>query len=633
MAAVEANHKFHVALRNQINYNKSWCWATTKDGRACWHAYLLTLPGHRRFPVRNTGVDLGAQMSYTKQNAAVAKNRRIDEAIRRANAIPTLPLCVSDAAKAIRTAVLSVGLFGVEGNVPAHDKLHELRLAIAYALTGFDTRKKGQHSGNACSTLTDFIVDPTFECCKLVFKNIAYWAKKDRALALTAWDLACCYQRASDAHQPMRRLNGPGQALWTVCQVLGWKLLPDLTLTDTRGISYKIAFLSSSEIVDILIAAWPDVVLAQLLKRKTFQNLDSFHPSRTGIALRKCHKGHRKTLTGLLLGTHSSVEQRKHWQSASQLLCPLCKLGEDTVMHTVIHCPELVNEREKWAGMLQGLPLDDELLFCFPSVPATQWDDEIAMILWDLSLPQPSFGAGCIGERFCYTDGSCDVLHDCSHPVAAWSIVLDAAATMQERALLGQLALSDVQSVASRFSVLPLLGNVTLVLVPEALGSIPFLSYFGLRHNSGRLSDNCKKKKFKWWVGGYGLLPCALCIRLKQTHPVALPPVSTNVVEPIPVPEAPGLQSKPHSIVRKSIALSDVMLTVFVRTRVCCHLLHVGVSTVRSAKGEIKMNSSACLLGNPGKRQYSWGERHRGGQKNPQENGNGQRPGYMHKVD
>ena len=51
--------------------------------------------------------------------------------------------------------------------------------------------------------------------------------------------------------------------------------------------------------------------------------------------------------------------------------------------------------------------------------------------------------------------------------------------------------------------------------------------------------------------------------------------------------EAPGLQSKPHSIVRKSIALSDVMLTVFVRTRVCCHLLHVGVSTVRSAKGEI----------------------------------------------
>ena len=429
VAAVEANHKFHVALRNQINYNKSWCWATTKDGRACWHAYLLTLPEHRRFPVRNTGVDLGAQMSYTKQNAAVAKNRRIDEAIRRANAIPTLPLCVSDAAKAIRTAVLSVGLFGVEGNVPAHDKLHELRLAIAYALTGFDTRKKGQHSGNAwvaCSTLTDFIVDPTFECCKLVFKNIAYWAKKDRALALTAWDLACCYQRASDAHQPMRRLNGPGQALWTVCQVLGWKLLPDLTLTD---------------------------------KRKTFQNLDSFHPSRTGIALRKCHKGHRKTLTGLLLGTHSSVEQRKHWQSASQLLCPLCKLGEDTVMHTVIHCPELVNEREKWAGMLQGLPLDDELLFCFPSVPATQWDDEIAMILWDLSLPQPSFGAGCIGERFCYTDGSCDVLHECSHPVAAWSIVLDAAATMQERALLGQLALSDVQTVASRFSVLQC-GNV-----------------------------------------------------------------------------------------------------------------------------------------------------------------------------
>ena len=59
-----------------------------------------------------------------------------------------------------------------------------------------------------------------------------------------------------------------------------------------------------------------------------------------------------KTLTGLLLGTHSSVEQRKHWQSASQLLCPLCKLGEDTVTHTVIHCPELATEREKWAGVL-----------------------------------------------------------------------------------------------------------------------------------------------------------------------------------------------------------------------------------------------------------------------------------------
>ena len=98
VAAVEANHKFHVALRNQINYNKSWCWATTKEGTANWHTFLLTLPVHRRFPVRNDGVDLGAQMSYTKKNAATVKNRRIDEAIRRANAIPTLPLCVSDAA-------------------------------------------------------------------------------------------------------------------------------------------------------------------------------------------------------------------------------------------------------------------------------------------------------------------------------------------------------------------------------------------------------------------------------------------------------------------------------------------------------------------------------------------------------
>ena len=49
---------------------------------------------------------------------------------------------------------------------------------------------------------------------------------------------------------------------------------------------------------------------------------------------------------------------------------------------------------------------------------------------------------------------------------------------------------------------LPLLGNVTFDLVPEALGSSPFLSYPGLRHNSGRLSDNCKKKSSSGgWVG------------------------------------------------------------------------------------------------------------------------------------
>ena len=116
VAAVEANRKFHVAMRNQINYSKSWCWATTKEGRASWHAFLLTLPVNCRFPVKNEGVYLGAQMSYTKRNAAISKNKRIDEAIRRANAIPTLPLCVADAAKTVRSAVLLVGLFGVEGN-------------------------------------------------------------------------------------------------------------------------------------------------------------------------------------------------------------------------------------------------------------------------------------------------------------------------------------------------------------------------------------------------------------------------------------------------------------------------------------------------------------------------------------
>ena len=61
----------------------------------------------------------------------------------------------------------------------------------------------------------------------------------------------------------------PDQALWTVCQVRSF--------VHSRGI-----FLSSSEIIDILVAAWPNVVLAQLLKRKTYLNLDSFHPQRTG---------------------------------------------------------------------------------------------------------------------------------------------------------------------------------------------------------------------------------------------------------------------------------------------------------------------------------------------------------------
>lgn len=203
--------------------------------------------------------------------------------------------------------MLSVGLYGVEGNFPAHDKLHELRLAIA-------SRKKGQRSCNAwvaCSTLADFIVDPTFECSKHVFKNILFWATKDRALASVAWDLASGYQRACDANQPLRRLNGPGHALRATCQVLGWKLQSDLKFTDTRGICYTLTTLSNSEIVGILAAAWPNVVLTQLHKRKTFLNLDSYHPQRTGSVLRRCHKGHRKTLTGMLLGTHSSLEQRK----------------------------------------------------------------------------------------------------------------------------------------------------------------------------------------------------------------------------------------------------------------------------------------------------------------------------------
>ena len=49
------------------------------------------------------------------------------------------------------------------------------------------------------------------------------------------------------------------------------------------------------------------------------------------------------------------------------------------------------------------------------------------------------------------------------------------------------------------------------------------------------------------------------------------------------------------------------------------------VKTVNSSAWETQ--ASGNILGEPCE------ERHRGGQKNPQENGNGQRPGYMHKVD
>ena len=80
-------------------------------------------------------------------------------------------------------------------------------------------------------------------------------------------------------------------------------------------------------------------------------------------------------------------------------------------------------------------------------------------MLWDLRLPTPAFTADSIGDRFCFTDGSCDVLHTCTHPVAAWSIVLEAAVTPAERATLGHLEVTDAQSVASRYAVLQC-GNV-----------------------------------------------------------------------------------------------------------------------------------------------------------------------------
>ena len=275
--AADANQLFHTAWRQNISYSKSWSWATSKSGRVAWEAYNIGQPRDKQFSIKNSGIDLGTVANYTGFRYTENQDARITEGTRRAFTLSRFPLSAENTVKSIHASILPHALHGCEGLFPSLKKLSHLRTAFTACLID---NKSCANPWMACACMTSRICDPLFYVATCILRLRRKMIGTHPDVAHMVWENALHLKEHFSSHARAHR-PGPASALSRLTELLHCTMKPNGVLVNPDGITLDLCQVSKPDITDFLLTTWSHVVTIEILKRKTWQEIDTVDVART----------------------------------------------------------------------------------------------------------------------------------------------------------------------------------------------------------------------------------------------------------------------------------------------------------------------------------------------------------------
>ena len=429
--AMQRTLRFVHSIRMNIDFGKSWAWATNRDfKRSLPNLELLFPSGDIKIHIVEDAKELGVRVKYNKRIKLGPIKERFEDGRKSLFKIHWVPTSC-DMKASLVYAVWQKILYGLEAIGIGQSHFEKLRRSATTALIG---NHKQASSWLACCFLHRKILDPQFfALCEMLclFRQLCAIEPEDASSILMI--------AVANIDSPTKQSWGPGTAMAVYLHRCGLTIDHNGCVEGRYQHKINVTEASCPEIKKFLELQWQYFVHSQIVHRKGASESFLFHRDIMVDVLRHFPEG---DLKGLFLnitgGFQSGASKSMCYQDASEL-CPFCN-EPDTKDHRLLTCKNFQKVRMRHQGALKVLSED------FPSwiwLPIA-YEHNDAPFLRTVMQNKPhisqnnpaQWGFPQSGVIHVYTDGSCVNSNDRDSRRAGFSVVVDLAENDDERAVL-----------------------------------------------------------------------------------------------------------------------------------------------------------------------------------------------------
>ena len=402
------------SLRLQIDFAKSWHWATTKSFREGCNDFQHLFPNEQdKVTIRTSVKDLGERVSYNKSVSLGFIKDKFQEAIQRIRRLSHLPISLQEKMHKAQMAAWSVATYSADTTFVGPRHFHELRQAILHLVVG---SKQGASPWLCCLNISSYLHDPLLHVVCNIVRTLGRLGRCQPTLAHDIVEQASAYNG--------RRPFGPASTFKRYLDIIGWDIDINGTLTGPDHYQCNVFSDSTRDCVSCLRQAWP-LFMIQQINRKGIGDFN-IHPSITRDVFQSYSNEDQLLLTHNLLGAFQSDKQKAIWADDCTGLCSLCN-NEDTKKHRILECPKFEHVRKlhnEAVKILTAIRPEWIHVPCARQHPDVMIHRGLLQHLHNSHLNQPPDVTNMSRVKF-YTDGGCRHPTDPMARVASWSVVME----------------------------------------------------------------------------------------------------------------------------------------------------------------------------------------------------------------
>ena len=402
------------SLKLQIDFKKSWHWATTKSFRDGCDNFKFLFPNETgKVTIRTCVKDLGERVSYNKSVSLGFIKEKFQEAVQRIRRLRHIPTSLSNKMHKAQTAAWTVATYSADTTFVGPRHFHELRQAILHLVVG---SKQGASPWLCCMNVSSYLQDPLLHVICTIVRTLGRLSRCQPLLAKGIVETAASYTGT--------RPYGPATTFKRYLELIDWTVESDGTMIGPDHYRCNLFIDSTKDCVACLRQAWPLFVIQQINRKGIGDH--HLHPTITRDVFQSFSNEEQLLLTHNLLGAFQSDKQKALWADDGPGVCKLCG-GEDTKYHRVLECPEfdvIRSQHNEAIHILKNCRPEWVHIPCARQHPDALVHRALLQHLHITQTNNPPDLENISHVKF-YTDGGCLYPTDPMARLASWSVVME----------------------------------------------------------------------------------------------------------------------------------------------------------------------------------------------------------------
>ena len=431
-----SSQQFCQTLSLPIDWKKSYSWATSHDLRNWLDRHAADfLPPATKLQRVMQAKDLGVVFRYGR-GASLAKGEpRLQEGLRRIDALSRQPRPVSNKAFLLQGAIWPQCFYAQEGRALSQRQVATFRSKAAKALAPCG---HSQSPFLALACVSRSVQDPE------VFLLIQALSALHRAFRVQPQTAQKVLEGACLALTSGEKVVGPATAMACLLHRNGWSLSEEGVCKGPGCTEISLRYCGRKSITRAVLTSWATDLHHQVNHRNGLSQLGAIDFRATQHAVAQTPAEFHVVAANCISGGHMSAAAQSQWDPLVDPKCRFCG-DRDTKWHRCFDCPLASTVRKAFDPMLQWVKIHSPH-WIHASVVQEHPDTHVFRLLCNCRRFVPPPDPRCEpynGKWVFYTDGSCNTPRCVEARHAAWSVVVDAAQQIPTMQLLSHFATTN----------------------------------------------------------------------------------------------------------------------------------------------------------------------------------------------